>query len=431
MMFINCQKRLATTCAMLFLLVGVAGCGKKGPTPPPSASRPGTPQASTPSRGSLEDALALRLKWGKEAMQAGAYELASIEYQGVTPILNQMQMNRRQEESNPDKKPRPESLRPYEKAIEAHKSLAERFLKQKEYDLAIAEYQLLTSLLQLAQSRAEQNVSAELQALNWEENREREKVQEWYQKETAAKNLSEERRKAIDKEYDRKLKKIQEKYQSTREKQNAERERIQKVADEQREKFRAERIAIYEKIAAIYKEKGDEQQSKSYAGMVCQERAMMFQQKNDMAKAIEQYKAWLKIDPENYSARTGLAQAYIAAGQWDKAEQQYLWQLKKSPHNQGIMSQLARVYVEQKKWNQAIQQHRAIINETVKQKASLPQGTEHGDEMRKQYDRQIAYQYIELGRVLMQASRKDEAKAAFDKARKLSPEVAPSIPEIP
>jgi len=364
-------------------------------------------------------------------MKAGAFELASIEYQGVTPLLNQMQMSQRQLQEDQEKKPQPQDLKPYRNAIESHRKLAERFMTKKEHDLAIAEYQLLANLLQFAQSRVQQNLSADIQALSWDENLERRKVDEWYQKEIGVKNLPEKQREAIDKQHGEKLEKLRNKFDPIRDKQVANREQLQKASDEQIQKFRDDRIAIYEKIAAVFKEKGDDQQSKSYTSMVYQERASMYQQNNDNEKAMEQYRAWLKDDPESYAARSGLAQVLIAMGQWDKAEEQYLWQLKKSPDNQGILSQLARVYVEQKKWDAAVQQHRAILDMTARQKTRIPQGDPGADERKKQIDREMAYQYIELGRVLVQASRGDEAKKVFDKAKTLSPDVAPQIPSVP
>lgn len=393
----------------LFLLgCSLAGCGKSG----------------------LDRALSEHRELAERAMKERDYELASSEYQNVMSLVQQVLMKEREAAAKRKQPLKERDTNPIEKAAGTHRQLAESFLKDKEYDLAVSEYQSVLNLLQLAQSRVQQNLGAKLQVANREEIEERDEIQKWFQKESSKKDLSEKRRKEVQQQYQEKLAALDKKFQPNRERQQKEQEKLQKEVEKQVRELGLQRVALYESIAKVYADKGDKPQAKTYEMMVHQERAALYQQQNDRAKAEAEYRNWVKSSPNDFNAHSGLAQVLMSSQKLPEAEKEFRWMVERSPDNPGLRMQLAEVLVRQKKLDGAIQQRKEIIRLTAQQAARIPPGAPNAAEQKKAINRQVGWAYLDLGRLLLNAKRKDEAKQAFDKAKALSPDLALQIPAV-
>jgi tetratricopeptide (TPR) repeat protein len=117
-----------------------------------------------------------------------------------------------------------------------------------------------------------------------------------------------------------------------------------------------------------------------------------YMQSGQFDKAIPEFEAVLKIQPDQVSALTNLGVAYYNVGRLDDAIAQYQKALAVAPDDADIHSNLAAAYVQKSQLDQALAEYQKAIdlNSTLQQA------------------------YFGLGVVYMQLGQNEQALAAFE-----------------
>lgn len=390
-----------------------------------------------PSDKGIRRVIAQHVKLGDRFVKTEDYDLAAAEYQSVIRWLSEAQTQSQQRQAQSDS-PRVAASKPLDKALAIHRRLAQKLERSKDYQLAIAEHEFVTDLLIRKESREQQNLGVQFTALNKEEERSqkeqeqaREDLQRWFDNQLKRKNLPAKEQQKIQQEYTEKSRQLDSKFQPDMRELQERRKKLQVELEGKLVSLREERIKVMEGIADLYAATGDKAQSQNRMAAVHMERAALYQQKKETPKAEAEYRQWIKMKPDDFSAHSGLVQLYINSQKWSDAEKELRAQMQKAPDNVEYRSQLAGVLAFQKKWDAAVQQHREIIRLTGLQTPVISPNDPHAGEIKKQVKLRLAYRYMDLGRLLMDAKRSTEAKQAFEKARAVSPDVAPQVPKLP
>ncbi len=433
---LECMTRVI--CILSLAAACLIGCGKNPRSEQAkNATATGQTKQPVPSDKGIRRVIAQHVKLGDRFVKTEDYDLAAAEYQSVIRWLSEAQTQSQQRQARSDS-PKVAASKPLDKALAIHRGLALKLERSKDYLLAIAEYEFVTDLLTRKESREQQNTGIQFTALNKEEERSqkkqeqaREDLQKWLDNQLKRKNLPATEQQKIQQEFTEKSRQLDAKFQPSIRELQEKRKNLQDELEGKVISLREERIKVMEGIADLYAVTGDKSQSQNRMAAVHMERASLYQQQKDTSKAEAEFRKWIKMKPDDFSAHSGLVQLYINTQKWSDAEKELRAQMQKAPDNIEYRSQLAAVLAYQKKWDAAVQQHREIIRLTGLQTPLISPNDPHAGEIKKQVQLRLAYRYMDLGRLLMDAKRSTEAKQVFEKAKAVSPDVAPQIPKLP
>lgn len=128
-----------------------------------------------------------------------------------------------------------------------------------------------------------------------------------------------------------------------------------------------------------------------------------FAQAGEFDKAIAEYQAVLKAEPNNTSALTNLGVVYYSLGNLDQAIAQYQKAIQIAPNDADIHSNLAAAYVQKAQMGQA-QPDRSLLDKALQEYQTAVQ-----------LKPDLAEAYFGLGVIYVTLGENDRAIAAFEK----------------
>jgi len=402
------------------LLVPAGGCGGK------HAERATSSPPSKRVEARAQDALAPYLHSTDQALRSGDLEAASVTLRGATDLLTQL--GRRQ----PDLQHREGEQLAVDSLLTAadqHATAAAELSKQKLWDLAGSHYETAAALLQVAAQRVSAQVTAEANRFNNAYTDHQKVLQQAYERETKGRKLSEKQQTSVLSKHQAKLEKLNAEWAPKRQAFDKQLEKMKATVARQRSDLIQRRCRLYVSLAEVRRAQGNPVQAGMQELMAHQELAALYDGRDDLAGAEAEYRAWVKMRPEEVAPRLGLAWTLERQRKWEAAEKEYRQVLQRNPTDTETHAQLARVLARAQKWEPCVAAWKTVIAVKEDQLSKLPDTGPLAKESRQGFKAQLGGLRFELAEAYRQAERKAEAKAEYASAVELDPSLKGRVPK--